>query len=139
MGDPVLARAGMHGRLQVARTAESGSFVRDDMAEMVDTMPVDLSSNAGPSAAPDAEAESAAALALREFVQRVQEIPGVLSVVSMKGGEHADVRVHVPSRRDPAGVAVRALEDEIETTYPGAGLDVWLSEGPVSATRARRP
>ena len=64
----------MHGRLHLARNADLRSFAEDDMAELANTVPVDLSVDPAPSLGSNEPTESTAPLALREFLQRVEEI-----------------------------------------------------------------
>jgi hypothetical protein len=64
-------------------------------------------------------------LALREFVERVQQLPGVLEVQTF--GIGPNVRVVVPSRWSDVEDSVYEIERETLDKYPRSGLDVWVS------------
>lgn len=72
-----------------------------------------------------------AELATAEFERRARLIPGVMEVEI--GIE--TIRVVVPDQFGEAGRSVRDLEFDIAELYPGACLDVWLSECPSPAVR----
>jgi hypothetical protein len=74
------------------------------------------------------ESETARAKAM--FLERAEQISGILRIVYRDGSEDTPqtIRVYVGSRKSEAGSVIRALEAEMLTAYPDARVDVWLLE-----------
>lgn len=76
-------------------------------------------------------------VALREFVERVQQIPEIVAVETF--GIGPNVRVVVPAWRSEAEESVYALERKILNRYPESGLDVWVSPPAPDVDRVSHP